>query len=104
MKLQESTTTNPTSIYQPIVQQIVERWAKGKSTLPTTGKPSGYYRLSNYLFEYLVAHGEFPSGVHSIPEGRDCHQNIEPSFPVDFDAVIGDVVLQDSVLQEKEKL
>ena len=104
MKLQESTTTNTTSIYQPIVQQIVERWAKGKSILPTTGKPSGYYRLTNYLLDYLMEHRAFPAGVHAMPEGRDCHQNIEPSFPVDFDAVIGDVVLQDSVLQEKEKL
>ncbi len=95
---------NPTTIYQPIVEQIVERWAAGKPPLPATGKPSGYYRLTNYLLEYLVAHGAFPAGVHAMPEGRDCHQNIEPSFPVDFDAVIGDVVLPDSVLYEKEKL
>jgi hypothetical protein len=29
---------------------------------------------------------------------------MNPAFPVDFDAVIGDVVLQDSVFHEKEKL
>jgi hypothetical protein len=92
------------TFYQPIVEQIVERWATGKPLLPTTGKPSGYYRLTNYLHEYLLAHGVFPVGVHDMPEGRDQHNAIEPSFPVDFDVVIGDVVLPDSVLHEKEKL
>ena len=92
------------TFYQPIVEQIVEGWATGKPPLPTTGKPGGYYRLTNYLLEYLVAHGVFPAGVHAMPEGRDQHNAIEPSFPVDFDVVIGDVVLPDSVLHKKEKL
>ncbi len=74
--------------YQPVVERIVEGWAAGKPLLETTGKPSGYYRLTNYLREYLVSKGTFPKGVHAMPEGRDRHNNIEPSFPVDFDSII----------------
>ena len=92
------------TFYQPIVEQIVEGWATGKPPLPATGKPGGYYRLTNYLLEYLVAHGVFPAGVHAMPEGRDQHNAIEPSFPVDCEVVIGDVVLPNSVLHKKEKL
>ena len=73
--------------YKPLVEQIVEGWAAGKPPLETTGKPGGYYRLTNYLLEYLVANGTLPTGVHAMPEGRDSHNNIEPSFPVDFDSI-----------------
>jgi len=74
--------------YQPLVQQIVEGWAVGKPPLPATGKPSGYYRLTNYLLDYLLANGALPTGIHAMPEGRDRNNVIEPSFPVDFDAII----------------
>ena len=70
-----------------LIEQIVERWANGKPLLETTGKPSGYYRLTNYLREYITTHKTLPAGVHSMPEGRDRNNNIEPSFPVDFDAI-----------------
>ncbi len=73
--------------YQPVVEQIVEGWAAGKPLLETTGKPAGYYRLTNYLLEYLVANGTFPAGVHAMPEGRDRNNNIDPSFLVDFDSI-----------------
>jgi len=79
--------------YQQVVEHIVEGWAAGKPLLETTGKPAGYYRLTNYLLEYLVANRTFPGGVHAMPEGRDRHNNIEPSFPVDFDGIIGDLML-----------
>ncbi|MEI7695505.1 MAG: hypothetical protein WCI64_07665 [Chlorobium sp.] len=49
--------------------------------------------MTNYLLEYLVAYGMFPEGVHAMPEGRDRHNNVEPSFPVDFDSIIGELSL-----------
>ncbi len=85
--------------YQPLVERIVEGWAAGKPPLQATGKPSGYYRLTNYLLEYLVSNGTFPEGVHAMPEGLDRHNNIEPSFPVDFDAIIGNATLPDGAGQ-----
>jgi len=69
------------------VEQIVERWAIGKPLLETTGKPSGYYRLTTYLRSYIATHNTIPTGIHTMPEGRDRNNNIEPSFPVDFDAI-----------------
>lgn len=75
--------------YQPIVEEIVEQWAIGKPPNPspaaTSSKPSGYFRLTNWLLDYLMVHGEFPKGVHMMPEGRDRFGELEPSFPVDFD-------------------
>ncbi len=81
------------ALYEAVVLQIVEGWAQGKPTLPTTGKPSGYYRLTNYLRDYLLVHRRFPKGIHTMPEGRDSFNKIEPSFPVDFDAIIGTLTL-----------
>ena len=81
------------ALYQPTIEKIVDGWALGKPTLPTTGKPSGYYRLTNYLVQYILAHNSLPKGVHTMPEGRDSFNKIEPSFPVDFDAIIGDITL-----------
>lgn len=79
------------ALYRPIVELIVERWAVGKppnpSPVATSDKPIGYFRLTNYLLEYLVMNRAFPVGVHSMPEGRDRIGNLEPSFPVDFDCV-----------------
>ena len=78
--------------YQPLVVSIVETWAIGKppnpSPVATSNKPSGYFRLTNYLLEYLVTHGTFPSGIHDMPEGKDRLGNSEPSFPVDFDSIL----------------
>ncbi|AOS83699.1 hypothetical protein BIU88_05775 [Chlorobaculum limnaeum] len=75
--------------YRPIVEEIVEQWAIGKPPNPspaaTSSKPSGYFRLTNWLLDYLMVHGEFPKGVHMMPEGRDRFGELEPSFPVDFD-------------------
>lgn len=75
--------------YQPVVETIVERWADGKPPNPspaaTSDKPSGYFRLTWWLTDFLIEHGELPKGVHMMPEGRDRFGNIEPSFPVDFD-------------------
>ena len=75
--------------YRPIVEEIVERWAIGKPPNPspaaTSTKPSGYFRLTNWLLDYLVENGAFPTGVHMMPEGRDRFGELEPSFPVDFD-------------------
>ena len=82
-------------LYQPLVERIVEGLAAGKPPLEATGKPSGYYRLTNYLLEYIIANGTFPVGVHAMPEGRDRQNNIEPSFPVDFDAILGNATLPD---------
>ncbi len=70
-----------------LAAQIVERWAKGKPLLATTGKPSGYYRLTNYLRDYIATHNTLPTGIHTMPEGCDSNNNIEPSFPVNFDAI-----------------
>jgi hypothetical protein len=79
--------------YQPIVDEIVERWAIGKPPNPspaaTSTRPSGYFRLKNWLLDYLVRHGDFPKGVHMMPEGRDRFGELEPSFPVDFDPLTG---------------
>lgn len=80
-------------LYQATIEQIVEGWAVGKPVLESTGKPSGYYRLTNYLRQYIIAHESMPRGIHTMPEGRDSFNKIEPSFPVDFDSIIGEVTL-----------
>ncbi len=78
--------------FHPLVVRIVERWAIGKppnpSPVATSDKPSGYFRLTGYLLEYLALNGDFPEGVHMMPEGRDALGNLEPSFPVDFDRIL----------------
>lgn len=83
--------------YRPLVEEVVEQWSVGKPPNPspaaTSSKPSGYFRLTNWLLDYLVANGEFPKGVHMMPEGRDRFGQLEPSFPVDFDSLIGDRAL-----------
>jgi hypothetical protein len=83
--------------YRAIVEQIVERWAVGKpknqSPGSTSNKPSGYYRLTNYLQEYVTMHKTLPTGIHAMPEGRDRFDQLEPSFLVDFDPIAGDVTL-----------
>ncbi len=81
--------------YQAIAEAIVERWAFGKPKLQSSGKPSGYYRLTNYLLEYIKLKQALPTGIHNMPEGRDCFNNLEPSFPVDFDTIIGGIVVPD---------
>jgi hypothetical protein len=80
-------------MYRPAVSKVVERWAADKPENPASGKPSGYYRLTAYLTEYLVRKNALPTGVHTMPEGRDSQNRIEPSFPVDFDEITGDVEL-----------
>jgi hypothetical protein len=79
-------------LYQAIVEAIVEQWAIGKppnpSPLSKTNKPSGYFRLRDYLLSYLITNRTFPAGVHAMPEGRDVKGNIEPSFPVDFNEIL----------------
>jgi len=83
--------------YRPLVEEVVELWAIGKPPNPsptaTSSKPSGYFRLTNWLLDYLVANGEFPKGVHMMPEGRDRFGQLEPSFPVDFDPLTSDRAL-----------
>jgi hypothetical protein len=79
--------------YLATIDQIVDGWAIGKPVLESTGKPSGYYRLTNYLGQYIIAHESMPKGIHTMPEGRDSFNKIEPSFPVDFDSIIGDITL-----------
>ncbi|HWR01187.1 MAG TPA: hypothetical protein VN371_04940 [Chlorobaculum sp.] len=79
--------------YRPVVEKIVDRWAVGKPVNQFSNRANGYYRLTNYLLDYLVEHNEFPTGVHEMPEGRDRLNQLEPSFPVDFDVVIGDNAL-----------
>jgi hypothetical protein len=78
--------------FRPLVEQIVERWAIGKppnsSPVATSDKPSGYFRLTGYLLDYLESTGALPEGVHMMPEGRDALGNLEPSFPVDFDRIL----------------
>ncbi len=85
--------------YRALVEQIVESWAIGKPPNPspaaTSNKPSGYFRLTNYLLEYLAEHRIFPAGIHDMPEGRDSLGNLEPSFPVDFDLILKGFVLPD---------
>ncbi|ACF43540.1 hypothetical protein [Pelodictyon phaeoclathratiforme] len=81
------------ALYQATIEQIVEGWAVGKPILESTGKPSGYYRLTNYLRQYIIEHESLPKGIHTMPEGRDSFNNIEPSFPVDFNSIIGDITL-----------
>jgi hypothetical protein len=89
MSNEQSTETTD---YRSIVEAIVEKWAVGKPPNPspaaTSDKPSGYFRLTNYLVEYLVMNRELPAGVHEMPEGRDRFGNLEPSFPVDFDELL----------------
>jgi len=74
--------------YRDLVEGLVEKWAEGKPPNPTaespSAKPSGYYRLSGWLFDYLMAHDALPTGVHAMPEGIDRQGRVEPSFPVDF--------------------
>jgi hypothetical protein len=82
-------------LYTSLVQQIVDGWALGKPPLQSTGKPSGYYRLTNYLMEYILHNNILPEGIHPMPEGRDRNNNLEPSFLVDFDSIIGDISLPD---------
>lgn len=92
----DTQNTNPPEAaadrYQALVELIMSRWAEGKPPNPspaaTSDKPSGYFRLSGYLLEYLSDHGAFPVGVHAMPEGRDRLGNLEPSFPVDFDDIL----------------
>ena len=81
--------------YKDVVEEIVEEWAACKPINPTPGstKPSGYFRLTNYLLDYLTLHHAFPTGVHAMPEGRDRFNNLEPSFPIDFDSIIGNRTL-----------
>ena len=74
---------------QALAEQFFECWAIGKPLLEATGKPSGYYRLTNYLREYITVQNALPKGIHTMPEGRDRFNNIEPSFPVDFDTYSG---------------
>lgn len=85
--------------YQAIVEQIVERWAVGKpknqSPGSTSNKPSGYYRLTNYLLEYVTLNNTLPTGVHTMPEGRDRFNQVEPSFLVDFDTIGREFTLPD---------
>jgi hypothetical protein len=45
--------------------------------------------LTGWLLEYLLRHDAFPVGVHPMPEGMDSEGRIEPSFPVDFDPLLG---------------
>ena len=80
-------------LYQATIEQIVEGWALSKPVLESTGKPSGYYRLTNYLRQYIIAHECMPKGIHTMPEGRDSFNRIEPSFLVDLDSIIGEVTL-----------
>jgi hypothetical protein len=80
-------------LYQSTIEQIVDGWAVGKPVLESTGKPSGYYRLTNYLRQYTIAHESLPKGIHTMPEGRDCFNKLEPSFLVDFDTIIGKITL-----------
>jgi hypothetical protein len=100
LKKEENTTQvqeRKKALYQAVVERIVDGWAVGKpinqSPGSTSTKPSGYYRLTAYLLDYLILHDRFPAGVHTIPEGRDKFNNVEPSFPVDFDTIIGDARL-----------
>ena len=79
--------------YQVIVEGIVERWAAGKPKLQSSGKPSGYYRLTSYLLDYIRLNHALPTGIHAMPEGRDRFNNLEPSFPVDFDTITGGMVM-----------
>jgi hypothetical protein len=81
------------ALFRPVVEEIVDRWAFGKPINQFSNKANGYYRFTNYLLEYLVEYKAFPTGVHDMPEGRDRFNQLEPSFPVDFDVVIGDAVL-----------
>lgn len=81
------------ALYQATIEQIVEGWAVGKPVLESTGKPIGYYRLTNYLRQHLISHESMPKGIHTMPEGRDSFNKIEPSFQVDFDRIIGEVTL-----------
>ncbi len=80
-------------LYHATIEQIVDGWAVGKPVLESTGKPSGYYRLTNYLRQYTIAHESLPKGIHTMPEGRDSFNKLEPSFPVDFDSIIGKITL-----------
>jgi hypothetical protein len=79
--------------YRALVDGIVGEWAVGKPPNPGAGsptaKPSGFYRLTGWLLEYLLRHDAFPVGVHPMPEGMDSEGRIEPSFPVDFDPLLG---------------
>ena len=75
------------ALYEPLVRAMADRWAEGKPLNPDSGKANGYFRLSAWLLDYLVQHRAMPKGGHPMPEGRDRHGRIEPSFIVDFDEV-----------------
>ncbi|RXK87516.1 hypothetical protein EST62_07035 [Chlorobaculum sp. 24CR] len=85
--------------YRPVVEEVVERWAVGKPPNPspaaTSYKPSGYFRLTNYLLDYAIRHRALPSGLHRMPEGRDRFGNFEPGFVVNFDQIVGDSSLRE---------
>jgi hypothetical protein len=99
IRKQESGHETNTELFRPLVEQIVEHWAIGKPPNPspaaTSDKPSGYFRLTNWLLDYLVMNREFPSGIHEMPEGRDRFGNLESSFPVDFDQILDGFTLPD---------
>jgi hypothetical protein len=80
--------------YRPVVEEVVERWAVGKPPNPspaaTSSKPSGYFRLTNWLLDYVMEHRALPTGVHRMPEGRDRFGAFEPGFVVNFDQIVGD--------------
>jgi hypothetical protein len=79
-------------LYRPAVEAIVEKWAIGKppnpSPVSTSNKPTGYFRLTDYLLAYLITNRTFPEGVHAMPEGKDIQGNPEPSFPIDFNEIL----------------
>ncbi|MBN1928258.1 MAG: hypothetical protein JW764_01745 [Chlorobiaceae bacterium] len=85
------------AMYRPVVEEIVERWAAGKPPNPspaaTSDKPSGYFRLTGYLLDYVIRHHALPEGLHRMPEGRDRFGALEPGFVVNFDQVTGDSAL-----------
>lgn len=85
------------ALYRPVVEEIVERWAEGKPPNPspaaTTDKPSGYFRLTGWLLDYVVKHRTLPAGAHRMPDGRDRFGYFEPAFVVNFDGIVGDSVL-----------
>ncbi|NTW64063.1 MAG: hypothetical protein HGA46_08300 [Chlorobiaceae bacterium] len=88
---------NQANLCLTTVKEIVERWAEGKPNNQSPGsnsdKPSGYYRLTNYLTGYIMHNKTLPKGVHTMPEGRDRFNQLEPSFTVDFDGITKGIVL-----------
>jgi hypothetical protein len=92
---QRNTEGELKTLYLPAVTAMADRWAEGKPLNPDSGRANGYYRLSAWLLDYLVRHNAMPAGVHEMPEGRDRHGRIEPSFPVDFDPLADGIHLPD---------